>query len=98
MGVDAVRRIVRHDELAKIDARPAVGRQSHDLPFVAVSLETEVIGELRVEKAKRVGPGNRQDMVEMAAVAIPDGSSFPGAPAIHDYDGRFGKTRERKGA
>ena len=87
MRIHAIRIVVRDDEIAQIDSRLAVRREAHDFPFVAVRSEAEIVRELRVEKAERIGPRNRPDMFEAAIAAAPERGGFPGAASIEDEDG-----------
>ena len=84
--INAIRIVVRDDEIAKADSRLAVRREAHDFPFVAVRSEAEIVRELRVEKAERIGPRDRPDMFEAAIAATPERGGFPGAASIEDED------------
>jgi len=73
--------------MSEIRTGIAVGRKTHQLPFIADWNKPELLRELRVKKAQRVGPRNRKHVIEPAAVAIRDGACFPGAAAVHHNDG-----------
>ena len=94
MGIHAVGIVVRDYEIAQVDSGLAVGREAHDLPFVAVRSEAEVVGELRVKKAERIGPRNGPEMFEAAIAAAPERGGFPGAASIEDEDGGVIEPRE----
>src|SRR6266849_2717519 len=72
------------NEFAQVHARLAVGREAHHFPFIAIFLKAEKLRKFRVEEAEGVGPRNREDMVQAAIGAMPDGSCFPCAAAVHD--------------
>ena len=46
---------------AKVYAGLAVRSKAHHFPFIAVGLKAEILRELSVKKAERIGPG----MVQM---------------------------------
>ncbi len=94
MRIHAIRIVVRHDEFAEVDSRLAVGREAHDFPFVAIRSEAEIMRELRVEKAERIGPRNRPDMFETAVASAPERSGFPSAASIEDQDGSIIESRK----
>jgi len=78
--------MVERNKFVQIHAWISVRRQAHDFPFVAVGHEAEILRELRVEKSKRIGPRNREHMIEASSVAVPDGARFPGATSVHHDD------------
>ena len=50
-------------------ARPAIGREAHDLVFALIDLEAEILGEDRVEQAERVRKMDRAQFRQPVAFA-----------------------------
>ena len=53
----------------EINAGLAVRSEAHDFPFVAVGNEAKKSSELRVKEAERIGPVEREDVIETPGVA-----------------------------
>lgn len=91
-GVRLVRRSTKIEERAEVDARLSVWRKAHDFPLVGVGDEAEEGGERGVEESERIGPVDGEDGINATVCAMPNGSGFPCAAAIHDDDGGIVKT------
>ena len=94
LRIDAVRIVIRIHEISEADAGLAVRREPHHFPLVAIRSEAQILRELRVKQAERIGPGNRKDVLEAATASVPQRRGFPGAAAVDHQNGCVVESRE----
>ena len=79
------------------EARPAVGRQAHDLVFVAVMREAEVLGERLEEDAERMRKVDLLVDRDRAAAPQAPGRAGKVTETVHRHRSRFVEGRGEKG-
>ncbi len=71
-GMNTIGRVVWMNEASQINSLLAVRRETHYFPFITVGNKAEEAGELRIEKAERVGPIESENMLEASRAAMPN--------------------------
>src|SRR5205085_11710844 len=88
--VDVVRLLADAEDLGHarrdLRVRAAVGREAHQLAFLAVRLEAAELGERRVELAERVREADLLEAPDVEPLAVPDRRRLGLAAAVDDDD------------
>ena len=80
------------------EARPAVGREAHELVFAGVDAEAGVVGEGRVEQAERVGKFLFLQQLDLSVATAAERGGRPFADAVEREDGGARKRRREERA
>ena len=69
------------------EPRLAIGRKPHHLVLAGIHLEAGIVGERRIEQAKRMGKVDLLQHVQLMAMANGQGGGGPFAHPVHGQDG-----------